>query len=255
MGLAAFIAVVFQGILGGLRVTQLKDEIGIFHATLAQCFFALLIAIALFSSKWWNVWRTRIAAEWRQEPPAILRNVLLATTTLILVQLVLGAAMRHQHAGLAIPDFPLAYGRLWPATDPASVERYNQQRLEVTSQKPITAAHIHLQMTHRLTALAILGGTTFCAWLACRRPSAGNILSRWSLAWLGVISAQAILGMATIWSRKAADIATAHVIFGALALAMGTFLCIVSVQVTAAFHNSNRRPASADQLLPSSARS
>ena len=38
-------------------------------------------------------------------------------TGLILLQLMLGATMRHQHAGLAIPDFPLAYGKLWPDVD------------------------------------------------------------------------------------------------------------------------------------------
>jgi cytochrome c oxidase assembly protein subunit 15 len=32
LGVAAFFAVVLQGVLGGLRVTLLKDEIGIFHA-------------------------------------------------------------------------------------------------------------------------------------------------------------------------------------------------------------------------------
>jgi len=39
---------------------------------------------------------------------------------------------------------------------------------------------------------------------------------------------QVALGAATIWSNKAADIATAHVLVGALALALGGILCIVS---------------------------
>jgi cytochrome c oxidase assembly protein subunit 15 len=36
LGLIAFFAVLLQGVLGGLRVTLLKDEIGIIHAILAQ---------------------------------------------------------------------------------------------------------------------------------------------------------------------------------------------------------------------------
>src|SRR3989442_522657 len=48
-GILAFAAVILQGILGGLRVVWLKDQIGIFHATLAQLFFALMCAIALFT--------------------------------------------------------------------------------------------------------------------------------------------------------------------------------------------------------------
>src|SRR6266404_1931145 len=55
LGLAAFVAVVLQGVLGGLRVVLLKDELGIFHAALAQLFFVLICLLALFTSLWW--WR------------------------------------------------------------------------------------------------------------------------------------------------------------------------------------------------------
>ena len=36
--------------------------------------------------------------------------------------------MRHQHAGLAVPDFPLAYGKVWPPTDTAFLEEVNRAR-------------------------------------------------------------------------------------------------------------------------------
>src|SRR3954471_8850117 len=42
LGLVSLGAVVLQGVLGGLRVTLLKDEIGIFHACLAQAFLGSL---------------------------------------------------------------------------------------------------------------------------------------------------------------------------------------------------------------------
>ena len=47
-------AVILQGVLGGLRVTMLKDQIGIFHACLAQAFFGLLVIIALVTSQFWR---------------------------------------------------------------------------------------------------------------------------------------------------------------------------------------------------------
>src|SRR5262245_629006 len=47
LGLIAFVAVLLQGVLGGLRVVLFKDEIGIFHATLAQLFFVLICALSL----------------------------------------------------------------------------------------------------------------------------------------------------------------------------------------------------------------
>src|SRR3977135_1562120 len=42
LGVAAVAAVILQGVLGGLRVTMLKDEIGIFHACLAQAYLGML---------------------------------------------------------------------------------------------------------------------------------------------------------------------------------------------------------------------
>jgi cytochrome c oxidase assembly protein subunit 15 len=226
LGVAAFLAVVLQGVLGGLRVVLFKDQIGIFHAALAQIFFVLLCAIALFTSQWRQAWQiSNLEFEISNRLPATL---LLSTTALIFGQLVLGATMRHQHAGLAIPDFPLAYGKLWPAVDSASVALYNQHRMEITSVNPITGNQILLQMAHRMTAVVILVAVGFCARAIRRRLGPDNLLSRLGLAWLGLIIAQAVLGAATIWSGKAADIATAHVMLGALSLAFGVILSIIA---------------------------
>ncbi len=255
LGVLAFFAVVLQGVLGGLRVVLLKDELGIFHATLAQLFFVLTCAIALFTSRWWTrIERDGVGVQASGSPgntlkrelqPAAVetrvsnsRRLFLFATVLILFQLILGAAMRHQHAGLAIPDFPLAYGKLWPAMDADSVARYNQQRDALISVKPITAFQIALQMTHRLVALLILAAVAFCAWKVRRPgfsrpepPEGGTpnqrVLRRLTLGWLGLILIQAGLGAATVLSQKAADLATAHVLAGALSLATGALLCII----------------------------
>src|SRR6266540_1179473 len=102
-GVIAFLAVVLQGVLGGLRVVLFKDEIGIFHAALGQLFFVLTSSIALFTSRWWlHAPSTKSA----QADRGGLRPLFLCTTILVFGQLILGAIMRHQHAGLAIPDFP-----------------------------------------------------------------------------------------------------------------------------------------------------
>jgi heme a synthase len=221
-GLAAFVAVVLQGVLGGLRVVLFKDALGIVHATLAQLFFALLCAIALFTSRSWQTPR-------EQSTPSLeprLATLFLVTTLLILCQLTLGAAMRHQHAGLAIPDFPLAYGKLWPATDAASIAHYNAHRLEIVDANPITAFQITLQMVHRLMAALVLGAVAFSAWSARHALGGSHRLSRIALVWLGLVVAQGLLGAATIWSNKAADITTAHVLIGALCLAVGAMITV-----------------------------
>ncbi len=223
LGLAAFVAVVVQGVLGGLRVVLFKDEIGLFHATLAQLFFTLVCALALFTSRGW-----RSASGGSPRPEARGLSWLVAGATgLILAQLVVGACMRHQHAGLAIPDFPLAYGKIWPAMDPASVALYNEHRLETVALNPITAFQIGLQMVHRIIAGLILGAVAAFAWQTVRRLGAKSGPGKLSLVWLGLVLAQAVLGAATIWSNKAADIATTHVVTGALSLALGTVQCLL----------------------------
>ncbi len=251
LGVIAFFGVVLQGVLGGLRVVLFKDQIGIFHAALAQLFFALICALSLFTSRWWlGLARSSPTQRAAQDAPervgaesgAPLRPLFLATTILIFLQLLLGATMRHQHAGLAIPDFPLAYGKVWPATDTVAVAAYNAQRLELTTANPITALQIGLQMFHRLMALGILICAAALAWRAKQSDSeratdewstngvhanSAQPLRRLAFLWLGLILVQAGLGAWTIWSQKAADVATAHVLVGALSLVTGVLGCLI----------------------------
>lgn len=239
LGILALATVILQGVLGGMRVVLYKDELGIFHATLAQLFFALICAIALLTSSWWgsNVPLPASQATGRSGAAAFvsrnLRWLLLVTTAIILIQLVLGATMRHQHAGLAIPDFPLAYGKLWPAMDAESVMRYNQQRQEITAAHPITAFQIGLQMTHRLVAGVILVGVGWCAQRLRRELGGKHPLTRVGWFWLATILVQATLGAFTLWTNKAADVATAHVLVGALSLVTGVLACIIAFRQSA----------------------
>jgi cytochrome c oxidase assembly protein subunit 15 len=46
-----------------------------------------------------------------------------------------------------------------------------------------------------------------------------------------VLCCQVFLGAATIWTGKSADIATAHVAFGALSLLLGSLLTILSFRM------------------------
>ena len=155
--------------------------------------------------------------------------------------------MRHQHAGLAIPDFPAAYGKIWPDTDPASVARYNQLRMDIIDYQPITAFQIVLQMVHRIMAVTILLTVGACAWLARRQLGPQHRLSRLSSGWLWLIAAQIFLGAATIWTGKKADIATAHVACGALSLVTGALISLISFRGLAAPARQNC-PAQTNEL-------
>lgn len=247
----AFTTVLVQGVLGGLRVTQYKDELGIFHGTLAQLFFALISSIAVFTSRWWNTPpsqpspRSADGKGLRQaEPGKKLGRAFLVTTILILLQLILGATMRHQHAGLAIPDFPLAYGKLWPATDPTSITSYNARRMETRGENPITAGQVILHMAHRIMALTILAHVVAVVVRARRDGKANPLLVRLAGAWAILILAQAGLGAWTIWSNKAADVATLHVVVGALSLVTGVLGCLICFRRTARVTEAQGAPFS-----------
>jgi cytochrome c oxidase assembly protein subunit 15 len=258
LGVAAFLLVVAQGVLGGLRVTLHMNSLGIYHATIAQLFFVLTCALALFTSRWWqNYGRDALprvpnfqneAAQQRGPTMQSLKWLGLFTTLLIFVQLIIAAAMRHQHAGLAISDFPLAHGKLWPDTGADAIARYNAQRVSINAENPITAFQIELQMAHRVVAVLILIGVSAVAFCSRRCQSAERAVAppthvggyeskaavRLSLFWLGLTLFQVVMGAATIWTNKAADVATAHVLVGALALTIGALWCAIAFRQTTA---------------------
>jgi len=240
---------VAQGILGGLRVTRLNAQLGIFHGMLAQLFFLLVSAIALFHTKFWNNLPARAGEDGKG-----IRYFFATATALIICQLALGAAMRHQHAGLSIPDFPAAYGKVWPDMDAASIVKYNQMRTDSELYQPITAFQVGLQMTHRIVALAILLAVGTCAWRAARQLGTRHPLAKMALFWLCLILTQVLLGAATIWTGKSADVATAHVACGALSLVTGGLLSILSFRMLAAPRHELRASEKNEMtsLLPSS---
>src|SRR5207249_3108703 len=112
LGFTALGAVIAQGVLGGLTVLFfLPAAVSTAHAGLAEIFFCMTVAIALFTSPAWIREHDARAVE---IDDARLRSLATATTILIYTQILIGAAMRHTGAGLAIPDFPLMFGRVVP---------------------------------------------------------------------------------------------------------------------------------------------
>lgn len=218
LGYIAVAAVIVQGVLGGLRVTMIKDEIGIFHGMLAQAFISLLVVIAVVTSEAF----TTGGARWRWHAPGLLRWAVVLTV-LIYLQLAIGATMRHEHAGLAIHDFPLAYGQVWPVLNADQLAAINAQRV-VSGEVPTTIGHIHLQMLHRLMAVVIFIVVIVYAWLARGAAMGVRLASRW---WVFLLLIQICLGGWTVLSNKAADITTAHVAVGALALFLGVIQCFL----------------------------
>jgi cytochrome c oxidase assembly protein subunit 15 len=95
LGVAAVAAVIVQGILGGLRVVLLDHPLAIVHGCFAQAFFALLVALAVFTSRWWQEGE-------HSEPPlsaGALRSFSIVTAAMVYLQIVVGALVAHVGGG------------------------------------------------------------------------------------------------------------------------------------------------------------
>jgi cytochrome c oxidase assembly protein subunit 15 len=194
LGALALAMVIMQGVLGGITVIfLLPTPVSVTHATLAQTFFCVIVLLAFATSREW----VQAAGEPDSSAPS-LRAVAAVATTAVYLQLVLGAAVRHTGAALAIPDFPLAFGRLIP---------------------PLDSFTVAIHFAHRLFAVVVTGCIT---WLVARiwlRHRDDRRFTRPAVLILGLVLIQLALGATIVWTSRAVFPATAHVANGALLLA------------------------------------
>jgi cytochrome c oxidase assembly protein subunit 15 len=117
--------------------------------------------------------------------------------------------------------------------DAASVGRINLERVQWLDLPATTGFGIALQFLHRIAALLIVGGVVWSA-LRIRQVAASSPVVRGlNRTWIALIAAQVVLGASTIWSNKAADIATAHVVVGSLTLLAGSLLSVIVIRTVA----------------------
>lgn len=166
-------AVILQGVLGGLRVLMVELDLAIVHACFAQAFFCLSAMTAVVTSRWWlnapDLSRSADAGAGRR-----LTIACTVAVVALFAQLVVGATMRHYEAGLAVPDLPLAYGQIIPATDAASLEGLNRTRVWKMRLPAVTRGQIWLHMGHRIGAIMVTAALTTAVALAVRRDRAAG---------------------------------------------------------------------------------
>ena len=104
-GVIAVATVVVQGILGGETVRKLLQYwLPVMHALMAQLFFAAVISIAVFTSRWWISDRPQLED---RGSPAV-HTVALINAIVIFFQVFLGAGFRHKEISI----WPHAVGGL-----------------------------------------------------------------------------------------------------------------------------------------------
>jgi heme A synthase len=107
----------------------------------------------------------------------------------------------------------------------------NRDRLDYREFNPITKNHVVLHMSHRIMAIGLFFTAAILTVYAVRRLPKGHWLGSFLIVWFSIICLQALLGAATVWSNKAADIATFHVVLGAVTLALGTLLSMIALRL------------------------
>jgi len=210
LGLAAFGAILAQAVLGGMTVLfLLPPAVSSSHAGLAQIVFALTAAIALRTSLYWERF-TREAPRAPIDPAAVARALRLAywAAGATYVQILLGAIVRHTGAGLAIPDWPLSFGKAVP------------------TGADWAASGVLAQFTHRTFAWAVVA-LVIAAALALRKIHGVPGLGVLSTLWLVLLAAQVALGATSVWTAKAVAITSAHLAVGGLLWVAGVLAAVL----------------------------
>ena len=209
LGLFGLIAVIAQGLLGGLTVKlNLPLAVSAAHATLAQLFFCTTVALAVFTSKSWMQEQSRL----EEKGIVPIRRFCAAAVVTIFLQLILGATLRHS----ATWDRPLP---------------------------------IELVVAHAGGALAVILTLGSAVATVLRGYQGEKFLTRPAAIALLLLVVQLMLGIAAYMTRLASpndpqplnpmiDITVAHVACGALVFATTIVLTLRTFRVVRARRRS-----------------
>lgn len=203
LSIAALVAVIFQGILGGLRVTEISNGFAVFHGCFAQAFFCLLILIVMLSSPKWGERRREVL-----EAGALksLRVRGIAFMIAVFLQLILGATMRHTHrGGLADDGILTTGGKFFPGFGDFDLA---------------------ILFSHKAWAIMVLAASVAVSDFAKRKMTGHPALRRHAFFMTGLVALQILFGVSVIFTGKGFWVTNVHVFTGLMILA-GAFMLVV----------------------------
>ncbi|MGC3989868.1 MAG: COX15/CtaA family protein [Chthoniobacteraceae bacterium] len=201
LGGVAFVLVIAQGILGGLRVTHNSLVLAMIHGCVAQAFLCVLIAISLMlSPSWESGWKFRAGNY---------RSLLIASWVLfgtVYLQLIVAAIVRHEHAWSALPEFPYSINHHF--------------------MPPVHNFQIDIHFGHRMLAALICVMIIWVTALAFQKLRNDLSVIGTVMLLIGLTAFQISLGAHIIWLQRPPVTTTLHVVNGALILATSFVLAM-----------------------------
>jgi cytochrome c oxidase assembly protein subunit 15 len=180
------------------RVSVAPERLAI-HLGLALVLFCLLIWTAL--EAWNGPGRPNFDPRWRW-PAGI-------ASGLVFLQIMLGALVAGDRAGLVYNDWPLMNGRIFPAD---YLEGAGLLRALLHSQAAV-------QFNHRIGAYLLILCAGAAAFLALRPRTLPHGIAPYAFAFAGLVLFQACLGVITLISHDPLPLALAHQCLAAVVLA------------------------------------
>ncbi|WP_334164588.1 COX15/CtaA family protein [Phenylobacterium sp.] len=195
-----------QGLIGWWMVASgLSERVSVaperltVHLGLA---FALLGALVWTGLDAWAGWA-------RQTLPSPWGRRAVTLTLLIYVQILLGALVAGNDAGLVYNDFPLFAGKLFP-------DDYAAGGVWATIAHSQGAVQLH----HRLFAYLLTVVAVVIGWSAWRSNYLAPESKLLAVATAGAVVFQAVLGIATLMARVPIGLGIAHQLVAAIALCL-----------------------------------
>ena len=214
LGYISIGTVISQGLLGGITVLlQLSDIVSSLHAFLAQTFLLILTTIAFTQSKEFN--------KRSESQSALIFNRSLWAVGSIYIQLLLGAFMRHNAAGIAVPDFPTMGGYYLPMPTQAMLASVNQLRANI-GLPAATMGMLIMHLLHRVWAIIVVSDIIAVVVFIFKKSSSSRVRKNGSLL-LFLLVLQITLGIVTVLSVRDPIFASIHVVVGAVFL-LSTYL-------------------------------
>ncbi len=213
--------VILQGIFGGLTVLLfLPAYISIIHAILAQTFLMLTILIAYSLSK-----ESMNKLDEEKINYIFLTRPAAYVIITIYLQLIVGAITRHTESGLAIPDFPLSAGYLFPPFNQDMINIIQSMHFDV-GLPYVDLYQIVIHYCHRVGALLVALSIIYFVWKSINLKIISKRIRQLTALLITLFIIQISLGAMTIWTLKNPLITSMHVLNGAMLLGVGTLIIL-----------------------------